>query len=133
MKVPLPTLTQLGYQPPNRDGAAKSCGSCPAWASDGMQCRLHDESETVTVAMVCNHYVYGVTSSMQPNITEPLTPKTSGLQLAGSCGDCRWYAANGSKHGECLAAVDDALANDDESNSHPIVLPKGLCNRFEER
>lgn len=131
-KVSLPTLTQLGYQPPNRDGSLKSCASCPAWVSESMQCRLHDEDETVTDSMVCNHYVMGDVGSMQVSVKEPLTPKTSGLSLAGSCADCQWYESQGSRQGACLAAMDDALANDMQT-SHPTVLPKGLCNRFEER
>jgi hypothetical protein len=129
-KVPLATLSQLGYKPPNSDGSSKSCGNCVSWSSDGLVCHLHDETETVTAKMICNHHVFGAVDSMTVTVTDPLTPKTSGLQLAGSCGECKWYRKHGKRDGECLASVDESMMND--GPTHPIVLADGVCNRFEE-
>lgn len=126
--VPLPSPSDVVYEPAVFKSIGKNCGNCRLWAEMDERCLLFPRDVPVNANMVCGYHVDGdpqlyVTALSGTGTTDP---KLAGLitapQGGTSCGRCRYYNPQTEAEGACRAVQ--------KAGQPAKVEARGCCSRW---
>lgn len=126
--VPLPSPSDVLYEPEQFNQYGKSCGNCRLWAELDERCLILPPDVPVNANMVCGYHVPGepqlylTALSGQGSVDPGLAGLIVGPQGGTSCGRCRYYVATTEADGRCRAVQ--------KAGQMAPVQARGCCSRW---